>query len=230
VLVEHLPWAAGIFLGLLTYKPHFGVLFPPALAASRNWRALASGVAMSLALAAAAAVVFGPETWVRFIHNLAGRDANLMIDAALQVRFQSVYGLLQGAGASPAVSWLVAGAVAAVAVIEVAVVWAVPIPHSLKAANLCVASLLASPYVLPWDLCILSIAAAFLLADGLARGFLPGERTLVLIGLFCLAFLNVALDLTVSAILLALVFHRILRVRPLPRTLADHRRYGGRQT
>ncbi len=42
VFLERRPWLSGIFLGLLTYKPHIGVLFPLALLASRNWRALAS--------------------------------------------------------------------------------------------------------------------------------------------------------------------------------------------
>ena len=33
-----------------------------------------------------------------------------------------------------------------------------------------------SPYVLAYDLCILTMAAAFLVKDGLQRGFLAGER------------------------------------------------------
>jgi len=40
--MEGRPWVSGIFLGLLTYKPQLGVLFPLALLASRSWRALGS--------------------------------------------------------------------------------------------------------------------------------------------------------------------------------------------
>ena len=36
VFAETRPWIAGIFLGLLTYKPQLGLLFPFALLASRN--------------------------------------------------------------------------------------------------------------------------------------------------------------------------------------------------
>jgi hypothetical protein len=47
---ERRPWLSGIFLGLLTYKPQFGILFPFALLASRNWRALVSATATSVVL------------------------------------------------------------------------------------------------------------------------------------------------------------------------------------
>jgi hypothetical protein len=39
---------------------------------------------------------------------------------------------------------------------------------------------MATPYVHGHDLCILAIAAAFLVKDGLARGFLPGDRLIML--------------------------------------------------
>jgi hypothetical protein len=59
-------------------------------------------------------------------------------------------------------------------------VWAKPLPHSLKAAALCSAAPLATPFVHGHDLCVLAIAVAFLVKDGLARGFLPGDRSIML--------------------------------------------------
>lgn len=61
VFLERRPWVSGILLGLLTYKPQFGVLFPLALLASRNWRALASAAATGVTLGIAAAIAFGPQ-------------------------------------------------------------------------------------------------------------------------------------------------------------------------
>lgn len=69
-----------------------------------------------------------------------------------------------------------AGAVAAV----VCWVWARPLPHSLKAAALCSAAPMATPYVHGNDLTVLTIAVPFLVKDGLKRGFLPGERSVML--------------------------------------------------
>lgn len=57
------PWMAGIFLGLLTYKPQFGILFPVALLASREWRAFCSAAATGVIFALAAALAFGFEAW-----------------------------------------------------------------------------------------------------------------------------------------------------------------------
>src|SRR5690242_6316847 len=48
--LEKRPWLSGIFLGLLSYKPHIGVLLPLALVASRNWRALASATLATVIL------------------------------------------------------------------------------------------------------------------------------------------------------------------------------------
>jgi hypothetical protein len=64
--------------------------------------------------------------------------------------------------------------------LAIAITWAKPIALRLKAAFLCAGSVIVTPYVLAYDLCILSIAAAFLVSDGLSSGFLPGERVVIL--------------------------------------------------
>jgi hypothetical protein len=67
--------------------------------------------------------------------------------------------------------------------------------------------------VLPYDLCILSIAVAFLVSDGLARGFLPGERIAMLIcfaGLFLLLPPTGPVGPFIDAILFILVARRIV--------------------
>jgi hypothetical protein len=216
VLLERRPWLSGVLLGLLTYKPQFGVLFPLALLASRNWRALAGATAATLVLGAIAAMVFGYRTWPSFLFSLSGRNASLSPDKDIQLWLESVYGLLHWAGSGKRLAWTVHLMVAIGAALAVCAVWAKPIPHALKAANLCIASLLVSPYALPYDLCILSIAAAFLMSDGLAHGFLAGERAIVLT-CFVLLYCPLApLGPVVSAVLLWLVFRRTVQVRELP--------------
>jgi hypothetical protein len=61
------PVAAGILIGLLTLKPQLGILFPIALIASGRWRVFASASVTAIVLAAATALVFGPQIWVEFI-------------------------------------------------------------------------------------------------------------------------------------------------------------------
>src|SRR5207248_6528515 len=56
--LERHPMLAGCCLGLLTYKPQLGVLFPLVLAASGRWRAFWSAAAMALAVAALSWLAF----------------------------------------------------------------------------------------------------------------------------------------------------------------------------
>jgi arabinofuranan 3-O-arabinosyltransferase len=190
VFVESRPWLSGIFLGLLTYKPQLGVLFPVALLASRNWRALASAMVTTLLLAVGTAIAFGYEGWLAFAGSLLNRTSGLSPDTTIYITLESVYGMLHRAGASDTLAWLVQGGLAVLVAAWVWSVWAKPIPHALKAAILSIASIVVTPYVLHYDLCVLSVGAAFFVSDGLARGFLPGERILMLacfLGLFLIA-------------------------------------------
>jgi arabinofuranan 3-O-arabinosyltransferase len=57
--LERRPWLSGVFIGLMTYKPQFGVVFPLALVASRSWRAFGSASLTSVTLGLAAAIAFG---------------------------------------------------------------------------------------------------------------------------------------------------------------------------
>jgi len=207
--LERRPWLSGIFVGLLTYKPHIGVLFPLALLASRNWRALASAMVATVILGIEAAFAFGSGGWAAFLHTLLDRQSTLSPDSAVPLALHSVFGLLRWAETSGPVSWGGHFIVAAIVALTVWVVWAKPIAFSLKAAVLCIGSAMVPPYILFYDLCILSIAVAFLVRDGMSRGFLPGERTVILICFAALFFVQVPIGPVVCAALFFLAARRI---------------------
>ena len=225
VLMERRPWLSGIFFGLLTYKPQFGILFPFALVASRNWRSLASATATSGILGIAAAIAFGYQTWPAFLSSLNGREASLSEVQGLPIPLLSAFGVLQSTGISTRNAWIVHLAIAVVVAAVVFAIWAKPIPHSLKAAALSIGSLTVSPYLLGYDFCVLSVAVAFLVSDGLSRGFLRGERATILgcwVGLFVLSG---PIPLVINLILLGLVVRRVMVWRkdasPEPRPLSS---------
>src|SRR5208282_2878605 len=196
-LMERRPWISGMFVGLLTYKPQFGVLFPLAVLASRNWRALCSATATSLTLGVAAAVVFGYQGWPSFITALLGRNSSLSPDGEVELSLQSIYGLLHWAGASIWIAWAVHLTIAAIVTVIVCALWAKPIPYSLKAAMISIGA----------------VTVAFLVRDGMSRGFLPGERTGLLIcfaGLFPVA---TPIAPIICAVLLFLIVRRIVAWR-----------------
>jgi hypothetical protein len=220
VFLERRPWLSGIFLGLLTYKPHIGLLFPLALLASRNWRALASATAASIILGIGAAIAFGSEGWLSFFHTLIDRQSTLSPDTKVPLALHSVFGLLRWVETSGLVAWGGHLIVAAIVALTVWVVWAKPIPFSLKAAVLCVGSAIVPPYILFYDLCILSIAVAFLVRDGMSRGFLPGERIVILICFIALFFVQVPIGPIICAALFFLAARRIVAYRSVCRTAA----------
>ena len=105
-LSETRPKLAGVFLSLLTFKPQFGVLFPPALAVSRKWRPLIAGTIASLVLAAMAALAFGLETWPAFLHAIADRASDLSNNPKLALPLTSAFSLLWF-GASSRIVWTI---------------------------------------------------------------------------------------------------------------------------
>jgi hypothetical protein len=213
--IERRAWLSGTLLGLLSYKPAFGLAFPLALLASRNWRTLAAATALSGILAAAAALAFGSRTWLSFIEALGDRNSSLSIDRGVEITQQSVYGLLHWAGGGVMLPWIIHIVVAVAAAFAICVIWAKPLPHSLRSAALCLASVTITPYVEMYDLGILSIGAAFLIKEGLARGFLPGERGVLLLCFGALFFLYEPIGPLIYGMLFCLVGRRIVAWRRL---------------
>ena len=213
VFAERRPWLSAPFLGLLTYKPQLGLLFPPALLASRNWRALAGAAAIGVLLGAAAAIAFGEQGWPSFVDAVLTRNSMWSPDGTTELNVQSVLGLLHRAGVSASIAWAVQLVVAAIVGLAVCTLWSKPIPYSLKAAALCVGSVTVTPYALFYDLCVLTIAVAFLVKDALARGFLPGERTMILVCWAGLFLARTPIGPIIYAALLFLIARRIWAYR-----------------
>jgi hypothetical protein len=55
--------------------------------------------------------------------------------------------------------------------------WRGAAAYRLKAAALCLATILATPFTFDYDMMVLAPAIAFFVADGFARGFGPWEKT-----------------------------------------------------
>src|SRR5215469_8428047 len=58
-LLDRRPWLAGMLIGLLAYKPQFGVLIPVALLAGQRWSSIAAAVATVAALVAISFATLG---------------------------------------------------------------------------------------------------------------------------------------------------------------------------
>jgi hypothetical protein len=165
--IENRPWLAGVFIGLLSYKPQFGILIPVALVASGNWRTLASTAISTMALAIIAGMAFGFESWIAFVHALTDRATILADSTSGTTWLCSIFSLLRDIGVSTRLALAAQAIIILIAAMIVWRLWSRPIPHALKAAGLCIGAVIASPHVYPYDLAILLVAAAFIVRNGL---------------------------------------------------------------
>jgi hypothetical protein len=188
VLLPRRPIVAGLLLGLLTYKPHLGLLFPIALVAAGYWRAFFTAAMVAVLMAVAAWFAFGSDTWQAFFANIGHTSQAFLSDGwADWGKLQTAFGLTRMLGGGETLAWAVQGAVALVAAIAIALLWRSRAAYEIKAAALATGAMLATPYLYTYDLVVLAVPLAFLFRFGRVRGFLPHE--MVGIGVACLLVL-----------------------------------------
>lgn len=182
------PILAGVMLGLLTYKPHLGLLFPLVLAASGHWRAFLTAGIVAVLMAFASWLAFGTETWAAFIPSISHTSQAFLTNGwADFAKLQTAFGLVRLLGGFEPFAWIVQAALALGVVVAVTALWRGSIAYELKAAALATGTLLATPYLYTYDLVVLAVPLALFWRFARARGFLPHE--LPAIGAACLLIL-----------------------------------------
>ena len=157
------PVLSGVFLGLLTYKPQLGVLFPLALLLDRNWRALASASATAAVLVGVSWLAFGTQTFLAFLRFLPATSQTILTQGGEDWhKMQSVYALTRTLGAQDAAAWIAQGCAMALCIALLIWVWRRQDSFAVKAAFLASASLLMTPYLHMYDFAILAVPFAFL--------------------------------------------------------------------
>ena len=174
------PLLAGVFLGLLAYKPHFGLLLPLALAAGGHWRTFVSAAVTVLGLVAVTAALFGAEAWQHFFAASAMARGAMESGHAAWTLMPSAFGAIKVAGGGNTLAYAVQAISSLAAVLAVIWAWRRPGPFGPKAAVLCIAVLMLTPFLYSYDLAILAPALAWLLADMTVSGQRrPGEMLVV---------------------------------------------------
>ena len=174
--MERRPALAGVCLGLLTYKPQFGLLFPLVLIADRRWLTMAVAIAVAIGLAALSWLAFGSASWDAFVHWMPITSRVVLGEGhADWGRLQSLFGLVRSHGGSAQLAWTVQAIGSLTVAAGVTWLWRSRLPYDLKAAALACGALLATPYLYMYDLVVLAVAATFLIRYAIERGFLASE-------------------------------------------------------
>ena len=166
------PVLAGICLGLLTYKPQYGFLFPIVLIASGRWTTFVSAGVTAALLAVVSWLAFGIASWQAFFHWLPHFSQAFLVEGkATWWKLQSLYSLVRYLGGPEQLGWAFQWVLTATVVVVLVLLWRSPVRYSLKAAALAVGTLLTTPYLFMYDIMVLAIAVAFLVRIGLKEGF-----------------------------------------------------------
>src|ERR1700722_15992545 len=170
--LDRRPWLAGILIGLLAYKPQFGVLIPIALVAGGRWHTIGTAAATVAALVAISLGTLGNGVWHAFVDSMTFTQTVVLEqgDTGWE-KIQSVFSAARMWGAGIHTAYAIQTALALMLAASLAWLWQSDAAFELKAAALATASLLATPYVLDYDLVALAVAIAFFVRHGLRRGF-----------------------------------------------------------
>ena len=159
-LLETRPFAAGVVLGVLVIKPQLALLLPFALIAGREWKAIAGAALSSLSLLAGALLVFGAAAYRGFFEALPIFEGYLRKgwppnELATPYAFFRFFGI--GHAAAMTLHALFAVIVAG---LTIRAWWR---RDDTRVPMLAAASVMMTPYALPYDSLLLVVPIAWLI-------------------------------------------------------------------
>jgi glycosyl transferase family 87 len=208
------PVLSGICLGLLSYKPQYGLLFPFVLIAAGQWRTFIAAGVTTAVLAVASWIAFGTESWQAFFDWMPmSSQAFFSEGRATFFKMQSVFGLVRTFGGSEHLAWTFQWLTSASALAGVVWLWRSRADYELKAAGLATGALLLTPYLFLYDMMVLAIPAGLLIRTGLENGFRRNELASLagaMALLIAFPFTEVPLGLGSTLIVAALIVRRVV--------------------
>ena len=228
LLLDGQPLRSGALLGLLCYKPHFGLLLPVALAAGGRWRAFI-GAGISLVIVVAGSLtLFGVGTWRVYLQAFAASGDVYTSGKIMLAGYVTTFGAarLITLSSDTAIALQIATGVSSGVV--VAWIWYREASLSVRSAALIAGTLLSVPVALVYDLLLISVCIAWLVRHARKSGFLAWEKLLLallylisLISLFVGVALQVPIGPLAPAIVLMLCVRHAVRETSAPASLGS---------
>jgi alpha-1,2-mannosyltransferase len=164
-LMAKRPAAGGALFGVLTFKPHLGLLAPLAMLAERRWTTIAAAAVVTLAFVGLSAAAFGLKAWRAFIDDALPMQTQMMSGGRGPFQWMMTSAFMAGRLLGLPSPWAMLAQVpfAIAGAVFVWRAWRSPADIRLKFAVLAVAGLMATPQAFNYDMIPLA-AAALLLA------------------------------------------------------------------
>lgn len=174
------PIAAGLALSILVVKPHLALVLPLALLVTGRWRMIAAAAVGTISLTALSYLVFGAEAWRGFF------SVNALARAALEQRLvgdekmQSAFAAVRLIGGGVGLAWVVQTLVSLGACAALVVGLRRTRDVEAQGALCACAALLASPFLLDYDLMLAALPLLWLFREARRTGFRPWEKSVML--------------------------------------------------
>ena len=137
-LIPIRPVLAGICLGLLTYKPQYGLLFPIVLIAAAHWRVFVSAGVTAIAMVFVSWLAFGTESWLAFFHWMPMfSQAFLTEGKATWWKLQSLFSMVRYFGGTEQLAWAFQWVLTASVAVVLALMWRSRVPLHVEGRCAC---------------------------------------------------------------------------------------------
>jgi hypothetical protein len=172
LLLDRRPIIAGILFGLLTFKPHLGIVLAFALVALGAWRTIASAAATTAILVGLSVALFGTDIWGVYLTATRAFQLQLLVDwqGFYVIMMPTWFAPLRSAGLSYGTCMMIQAMITPL--VLVAVCWAVrrTSDPAVRAFVIAAAIPLALPYGYNYDLPALAVACIWVVTQRIEIG------------------------------------------------------------
>jgi hypothetical protein len=159
---------AGIWLALLSLKPHYGIIIPFALIAAKQWRCIVVTSVAILIMGLISVSVFGMDTWLAYIDSLSLTSTTLQDPQAFfgsnPNGMTNIFSFGQSIGMPVWLCWSLQAIVIALSALAVFHVWKQQhYSFEWKAAVLILSTIISMPWSFTYDMVLLNVWVAYVL-------------------------------------------------------------------
>lgn len=171
--LERRPALAGTLFAGLVYKPQLGLIIAPLLVFTRNWKALAGAALATLALVGLSIILWGENCWPAWIDSLRYGRFYLEQGSVGFYKSASIFSAVRLWGGDTNIAY---AAQALATFGAIALIWSTRSAAGFeRAAAVCAAAALSTPYLLDYDIALVGIGGVFLYKRARETGFLAYE-------------------------------------------------------
>jgi alpha-1,2-mannosyltransferase len=179
LVMDRRPALAGVLFGAMAFKPHLALALPFALIFARRWTTLAAAAAAASGMCLVSLLAFGASAWSAFLADSSLARSALENNLVGNEKMQSVFAAVRLLHGSLMLAWGLQAATALGALAALLYLQRRAFRSSAEAAAVVCVGLLATPFLLDYDLTLMAIPLAWLLREGLRGGFLPFEKAIM---------------------------------------------------